>query len=1353
MFSVFDCTAFFCLYSCMVCFFALREHMEGRVCHEHILQLGDVCQLSRKKGTDTALARLAARTCISSGHVCTVPRQLSCCFPPTRSKWQRGFGYALDLQPVTHVVVHHILLKVLADASQFSCMTRYWRLASLALRWFRLVLRGPMPLGSASERGGGAAAAALLEPYAEGGGDAMAADVAMRTAAGNATAFAFRCMLTLDSPVFSRVLYLTLLRGLGVPGLSEGRSGNAERLFRRQTAQVGLDLVRILLQRDALFRSLFGQQVAERAADGAAGVEMVAGGDLLDAHRPLLAEFPFPYPTELDEGSPAAAAGNPFAARRLWQSGGPTLGRSGADGGNGGAIGFRGGAGRCNPSYFVLLLEFIRVRNSPDITRSALFILTQCALREPKVVLHLLSLERWRLQCLSLDLHDLLLAPEEETPVAEVGQPLGPWNARAEARFAYEAIEMDLPAAADAPSHLGLSSHQTGLPVCSSVDAVYQLADDAQVQSADLAAWIAARPAARLLGGRVAAAGTLGLTAARATQSHAAADAGRFQAGYLRGFDVPPDWITSPAGDISGPSPPPPPALGATTCRLLALRLLAALLGGVLLEEASRAASRLAQSLLGLDPESTSAVAGGDVDLDHARLGQPSPLEAIMELLEHPPPIPRAAVHAADHGAASGARPGVSEAGMLSMSASDPQVSQATSQHATYEAALGVLAALFAAPSLRDVALRFVCHAWPSRYRILQEHLSLPWARAPAPLRRVLLSQVTLLLRLSAWEMCLVPPLGYSGARGQTQDPSGAEDTSIAGRQRLEMRRAVAGHLSEVVRSLVSCRTAGVEDATGSVDSTAPLVAAALRLADVLQLPKDEVSSGLPLHSDFQELLLASSCACLAPSDAGPLELGLDMLDPHVFLRLLGNGQRRRQLLHQQQRAASGLLDGGFEASSADVAAGGGLPAERDARLMELAALRFLAARNEASCTEYFAKSSYSAFTLFVSATFHHLAEGAGNVGGAYGRGIGHARDPRAQMIRAHLEALMPALAPEALRSAAPLALELLSALAATLVAAMQCVEGPAPSTFFYDLFRLLRNVLLHPLGTPASRRSAQRALLLLASLAPPAAPAEAGAVTGSGGGFGASALAAMAAAAAASTPLQAEGLYPSASRRLALCLNVLEAWWKDPTERRLQQVVETLANGLWGQSPAGGMTAQALAAASSAGLWRAVEQARACADALSTVFVHACDELMHLQFASPSRALGASASSRADGGAGSANSQSSLVASGAVSEPLGRAPGAALTFGSLAGASPSLEFQGSAVRFRQLLLLAEMALHLLCVQLEALVIIADATGSATTASPSPASNAPRLGVVMQYVQVFRHCSGAVGVYLVFFFY
>jgi hypothetical protein len=56
--------------------------------------------------------------------------------------------YSLDLQPLTHIVINHILLKLLADIPEFSKSPRYWRLANLVLRWLRMTLHGPLPFGS-----------------------------------------------------------------------------------------------------------------------------------------------------------------------------------------------------------------------------------------------------------------------------------------------------------------------------------------------------------------------------------------------------------------------------------------------------------------------------------------------------------------------------------------------------------------------------------------------------------------------------------------------------------------------------------------------------------------------------------------------------------------------------------------------------------------------------------------------------------------------------------------------------------------------------------------------------------------------------------------------------------------------------------------------------------------------------------------------------------------------------------------------------------------------------------------------------------------------------------------------------
>eukprot|EP00929_Paragymnodinium_shiwhaense_P099998 TRINITY_DN61995_c0_g1_i1.p1 TRINITY_DN61995_c0_g1~~TRINITY_DN61995_c0_g1_i1.p1 ORF type:complete len:2510 (-),score=599.30 TRINITY_DN61995_c0_g1_i1:214-7617(-) len=951
--------------------------------------------------------------------------------------------YGLDLMPMTHVVVQHIYLKVLADTSLFASPLRYWRLAGLCLQWLRLVLRGPLPLGVVQELN-----ATLLEPYAENCGEATLQEVAMRTAAGNATAFAFRCMLALDSPVFSRVLYLTLLRGRGAQGLQAGKHGSLTRVFMEKCAEIGLDILRILLQRDVLFRRLYGQQAAERAADGAAASEAVGGLRLL--HQGLFSEFPFAYPPTLEErpsGVSAAISGNPFAGRRLWQSAAvATSPDVSMDTGSSGQ--------RSNPSYVALLLEFVSAGTQyMEIAKNALFIMMQCALREPDLLLQTLKLEPWRLHSISADLHALLLQPEEPSAVLAAARPARKWDKHTEAAFIYEVQEMDVPPSPEASCHLGAASFLSGQPVCAAVVARRQLCDDALVQNADIAAWARSSSSAARSGGK---------SSGTSLHSNSSADAGRFRAGYLRGFEVESSWLDPDLfrHALQTAADPPPPVIAASTCRRLAIRTLSLLTGGVLLDDKAGVASKLAQALLGLDPD---GVATFGVDIDIRRLGQSTPLEAVMQLLENPPPTP---LHLeGDSGAGLLAH---RHRGNLQPDGSDPTVELAVQQHVVYETALGIVSALLSAPSLRDVTLRFVCHAWPSRYKTLREYLAIPWAEAPLTLRRVLLSEACMLLRIVSWEMRLVPPL-YASIKDVPED---VHSLSIEGRQRQEMKRAVAEHLRDVVRSLV------MDTQGGDGEPAAFLVAAALRLSEACQQTQEQATphsalSSPAYHDALKEMLRASSCACLAPSEAGPPSLGLALMDPHVFLRMLSPARL------QQRSFANAPFDdfasgfGAFPASmtsNADAAAGAGMFGDQ-ASAVQLA-LQELTAGNTSSCVAFFAKAAFQAFAIFASAAFYHL------VGGI--RPSALARDPRAQTVRAHLEALMPSLAPAALSKSSPLRLELLAELASVFIATMQQVEGPAPLTFAYHLFCVLRGLALHPLGTPASRRSTERAMLLL---------------------------------------------------------------------------------------------------------------------------------------------------------------------------------------------------------------------------------------------------------------------------------
>ncbi|CAE8675146.1 unnamed protein product, partial [Polarella glacialis] len=334
--------------------------------------------------------------------------------------------YAFDLMPLTHVVIHQVFLKALVDPLQFSNASRYWRLSALALRWLRLVLRGPMPLSSSP-----ALNAVLVGPYADS--DMVASEVAMGCTAGNATAYAFQCLLSLDSPLFARTLYLTLLRGCGMDGLAERRRGGAARPFMEQSVRVGLDVVRLLLQRDVFFCRLHGQQASERAAAGSGG-NGFEDGTLLFAEKLLLTEFPFAYPPPAVDGGSSSAdsfAGNPFCSQRR-QSPAPDATE----------FALIAGGRRPNPTYLAILAEFIGARSSHAIPRLALFNFTQCALREPSRVLRILQLEPWRLQAMCINLHDRIVQPEEDSEMAEASEAIGSsgrsWDAQREAQFTFE---------------------------------------------------------------------------------------------------------------------------------------------------------------------------------------------------------------------------------------------------------------------------------------------------------------------------------------------------------------------------------------------------------------------------------------------------------------------------------------------------------------------------------------------------------------------------------------------------------------------------------------------------------------------------------------------------------------------------------------------------------------------------------------------------------------------------------------------------------------------------------------------------------------------------------------------------
>ncbi|CAK0828198.1 unnamed protein product [Prorocentrum cordatum] len=560
--------------------------------------------------------------------------------------------------------------------------------------------------------------------------------------------------------------------------------------------------------------------------------------------------------------------------------------------------------------------------------------------------------------------------------------------------------------APDVATHLGAVSFQTGLPVCLALDAAQQLADDAIVQSSDLVAW-----AQGVGGGRPG-------TAAAGLQSGASTDGRRFRMAYLQGLDVRAEWLGAVAA--AGSAVVSPPALAVSPCRLLILRTLLLLLNGITPNEAEAEAPKLAQMLLGLDPE---PAAGADVDVDAARAAQPMPLDALMALLENPPPVP-----AQPEGSGG---PWPSDGRALRSRGVDQGTSQALEQHAIYEAALGVLLGLFNAPALRDVALRYACHAWPSRYQAVRDLLGLQWEAVAGPLRCLLLSEASLTLQAVSWEMRLVPPAGAPPPR-QVLPPSFAAQQ----RRGHERQPPPPGGRPEPLLALRRGLPGGAQRRAllGEVRAAAGRGRRARGgLAGV----------GAPAAGDVLRL---SRTSLLAVSDAGDAALRLDLHDPHLLLRTLQAGRK--------WLSATG--------SPVDPAA---LSAE------EAEMLGAVGASNEAACAAFFSKAASSSLHLFTAAALHHLAAGGARPGAL-------ARHPRGQVARAHLEALLPALA--AAPGGAPERAELLARLACGFVVAAQQTESPPPRAFVGSLFCALRDMALDPASSPEVRKCTHQALFLV---------------------------------------------------------------------------------------------------------------------------------------------------------------------------------------------------------------------------------------------------------------------------------
>jgi hypothetical protein len=210
-------------------------------------------------------------------------------------------------------------------------------------------------------------------------------------------------------------------------------------------------------------------------------------------------------------------------------------------------------------------------------------------------------------------------------------------------------------------------------------------------------------------------------------------------------------------------------------------------------------------------------------------------------------------------------------------------------------------------------------------------------------------------------------------------------------------------------------------------------------------------------------------------------------------------------------------------------------------------------------------------------------------------------------------------------------------------------------------------------------------------------------------------------------------GLYPSEPTRLAFCLRVLQVWRNDPVAQHVRAWTDSLRGSTVLTQPGGNfldanpfaspfaapMASLGMAAPVRQGteaLAQILTQARSRAGALCTVFVHACDALLAIRF------VGANShTTGADGPIASTSRQ---------------------------GVRPHLEFDGNCAKFRQLLIVVEMALHLLCMYLGVLVqamTSMEAIGSVAAAAPSPASGAPRLALVSQHLQLLQQFAKAVG--------
>jgi len=207
-------------------------------------------------------------------------------------------------------------------------------------------------------------------------------------------------------------------------------------------------------------------------------------------------------------------------------------------------------------------------------------------------------------------------------------------------------------------------------------------------------------------------------------------------------------------------------------------------------------------------------------------------------------------------------------------------------------------------------------------------------------------------------------------------------------------------------------------------------------------------------------------------------------------------------------------------------------------------------------------------------------------------------------------------------------------------------------------------------------------------------------------------------------------GLYPSETTRLAICLRILHVWRHDLVSQQLQSYTERLSSTLVSarSNPVNGFTGsiwdpqpQVMSAAANPGasgyvaeIAQLVAQVRARASVLCTVLSHSLNNLFGLVFAAT------------------------------PADPVRRLRPAANTVNALfaeqdsiiAGNDPHFKYSGSGEQFRYLILIIEVALHLLHTYLNGVCAAGDMGNMASAQSPS--LGAPRLGLVVEQLQVLR---------------